>query len=72
MKSQKKPEYIYIYTAAEVGQRTGLSPESLRQYAKRYHIGEKRGGREIRYSERCIEIILAHIKQGRGRPRKQA
>ncbi len=70
MKLQKKPEHQYIYTAGEVGERTGLSPDSLRNYRTRYRIGSK-PGRDIMYSEHCIEVILFHMRRGPGKPKKE-
>ena len=70
MKLQKKLKFQYIHTTEEVGQRTGLSPISLRAYLRRYKLGEKKDDR-WRYSEADIEIILAHMRRGPGRPKKE-
>ena len=58
-----------IYTSDEVGRRLGLSPVSVRAYAPRYGVGERKR-REWRFSEADIEVYLQ--RPGRGRPRKRA
>ena len=70
MQPRKKPELQYIYISDEVGQMLGLWPISVRAYAKRYRLGEKRDDR-WRYSEADIEIIQEHMRRGPGKPKKE-
>ena len=60
-------DLLHIFNAREAGPLLNLSPETMRAYAKKFGIGEKKG-HEWRYSK--VEIEMLGMRPGRGRPKR--
>ena len=60
-------DLLHFFNAREAAKILGLSPDTLRAYAVKYGVGEKKG-HEWRYSK--VEIEMLGMRPGRGRPKR--
>ena len=60
-------DLLHLYNAREAAVELGLSHETLRAYAKKWGLGEKKG-HEWRFSKAEIEMLS--LRPQRGRPKK--